>query len=60
MTYYEYNLAHEYERENVGGCGGCTYEIRKPWEMPCRICERNCMDLYERDHYGENVGKVDE
>lgn len=30
------------------GCEGCTYQDREPWEMPCLICKRNAMDLYER------------
>ena len=55
MTYDDYILVHQKEREEADGCDLCKYEDRQPWEFPCIVCKRNCMDLYERDteRYGE-------
>ena len=47
MTYDDYILVHQKERENADGCDLCKYEDRQPWETPCLVCKRNAMDLYE-------------
>ncbi len=53
MTYDDYILVHRTERENADGCDLCKYEDRQPWEFPCIVCKRNCMDLYEHIEYAE-------
>lgn len=53
MTYDDYQLVHKKERENADGCDLCKYEDRQPWEFPCIVCKRNCMDLYEHMEYAE-------
>ena len=53
MTYDDYILVHRTERENADGCDLCKYEDRQPWEFPCIVCKRNCMDLYEHMEYVE-------
>ena len=35
-------------RENADGCQGCRYEIKEPWEEPCKICRKNYMDRWEK------------
>ncbi len=61
MTYDDYILVHQKERENADGCDLCKYEERQPWETPCLVCKRNTMDLYERDteKYGEREAYTD-
>ena len=53
MTYYDYILVHQKERDEADGCDMCKYEDRQPWEFPCIVCKRNCMDLYEHMEYAE-------
>ncbi len=55
MTYNDYQSIHEDERKEADGCDFCKYADCKPWEAPCLVCKRNCMDLYERDteRFGE-------
>lgn len=55
MTYDDYLLINRKDREEADGCDLCKYEDRQPWETPCLVCKRNCMDLYERnaEWYGE-------
>lgn len=49
MTYDDYQVIHKRERNEADGCDLCKYEDRQPWETPCLVCKRNCMDLYKRD-----------
>lgn len=58
MAYDDYILVHQKEREEADGCDMCKYEDRQPWEFPCIVCKRNCMDLYERDNERYGISGV--
>ena len=36
------------DRQDHEGCGGCKFEDRESWEIPCRYCKRKATDYWTK------------